>query len=98
MTSSVIRARGKRKTPRRPTQKPQGTPPQSSSRTYKVQVSALDNDLTGACVVDVSCADGTPITTGLGTNQLKALHGVVPYMLSEDHPQHPKLATAPEDE
>jgi hypothetical protein len=98
MTGSVIKTRNHRKTSHRPPQKLQGTTAQSSSRTYKVQVSALDDDPTGACVVDVSRADGTPITTGLGTTQPDALHGVVPYMLSEDHPQHPKPATAPDDE
>jgi hypothetical protein len=72
MTSSVIRARGYRKTPRRPPQKLQGTPPQSSSRTYKVQVSDLDDDPTSACVVDVSRADGTPITRSRGNPTRRA--------------------------
>src|SRR3954466_6800268 len=65
MTSSVIKTRNHRKTSHRPPQKLQGTTAQSSSRTYKVQVSDLDGDPTSACVVDVSHADGTPITTGV---------------------------------
>jgi hypothetical protein len=62
-----------------------------------VQVSELEDDPSGACVVEVSHADGTPITTGAGPTQLEALHGVVPYMLPKDHPDYPKPSPTPDD-
>jgi hypothetical protein len=63
-----------------------------------VKVSILEDDPAGACVVDVSRGDGTPVVSGVGTSQLETLHEVVPYMLAESHPHYPKDKTAPDDE
>jgi hypothetical protein len=98
ITVTVIRHQGHRKTSRQPKQKPQRSTSQSPPRTYRVQVSDLEDNPTGACAVEVSRADGTPITTGAGPNQLEALHGIVPYMLPKDHPQYPEALPTPDDE
>jgi hypothetical protein len=99
MTSSVVNRRSRRPAGRRQT----STPPMPRSqeaaaravpatkRAYKVQVSNLEDDPTGACVVDVSHADGTPIASGVGANQLETVQDAARYMLPENHPDYPKL-------
>ena len=94
---SLTKARGYGRPSCRPTT-PQSFTGESLSRTYKVQVSALDDDPDGACVVNVSTTDGRPVVSGVGTSQLETLQELVPYMLDEEHPQYPTESTAPDDE
>ena len=78
--------------------KPQEATKEILPRTYKVQVLPLDEDPDGACVVNVFTAEGLPVGSGVGTSQLETLQELVPYMLSEEHPQYPKEPPAPEDQ
>jgi hypothetical protein len=70
--------------------------PLKLSLTYRVDIHAFQNERVGTSMVNVFDKDGTPVVSGVAMNPVDALTEVIPWLLPEGHPQHPKSLTTPE--